>query len=61
MHSFWRIIEATKTFPGGGAFDHLEWTYDGEFELFSASGGGNLNKNFPKIKKPRGGDVQTSI
>ena len=37
-----------------GAFDQLEWTYNGAFDSFSASGGGNLNKNFPKIQMPGG-------
>ena len=36
------------------AFDHLEWTYGGHLHSFSASGGGNFNKNFPKIQM-RGG------
>ena len=29
----------------------------GHLNSFSASGGGNLNKNFPKIQMPGGGDV----
>ena len=37
----------------------------GHLNSFSASGGGNLNKNFPKIQMPggfaRGGDVEASI
>ena len=32
----------------------------GHLNSFSASGGGNLNKNFPKIQMP-GGDVKASI
>ena len=32
MHSFRSIIEATEKCPGVGAFDHLEWTYDGACE-----------------------------
>ena len=32
IHSFRSIIKATEKFPGDGAFDHLEWTYDGAFE-----------------------------
>ena len=37
----------------------------GHLNSFSASGGGNLNKNFPKIQMPRGlpvgRDVEASI
>ena len=41
----------------------------GHLSSFSASGGGNLNKNFPKIQMPgglpgglpEGGDVEASI
>ena len=36
----------------------------GPLNSFSASGGGNLNKNFPKIQIPgglSGGDVEASI
>ena len=33
-----------------GTFDHLGWTYDGEFEQLFGLGRGNLNKNFPKIQ-----------
>ena len=36
----------------------------GHLNSFSASGGGNLNKNFPKIQMPGGlpgGDVEASI
>ena len=43
-----------KSFPGVGAFDHLEWTYDGAFEQLFGLGRGNLNKNFPKIQMPGG-------
>ena len=32
IHSFQSIIKATEKFPGVGAFDQLEWTYDGAFE-----------------------------
>ena len=57
-------MKATEKFPGGGAFDHLEWTYDGAFEQLFGLGRGNLNKNFPKIQMPGGcpgGDVEASI
>ena len=56
LHSFRSIIEPTVKCPGVGAFDHLEWTYDGAFEqLFGlGSGVGNLNKNFPKLQMPGG-------
>ena len=36
----------------------------GHLNSFSASGGGNLTKNFPKIQMPggvAGGDVEVSI
>ena len=37
----------------------------GHLNSFSASGGGNLNKNFPKIQMPAGltggGDVEASV
>ena len=54
------MIPATIKFPGVGAFDHLEWTYDGAFGQLFSLGRGNLNKNFPKIQMPGvlpGGDV----
>ena len=35
-----------------GAFDHLEWTYDGAFEQLFGLGSGELNKNVPKIQMP---------
>ena len=54
LHSFRSIIEATENFPGLGAFDHLEWTYDGTFEQFFGFGRGNLNKNIPKTQMPGG-------
>ena len=48
-----------------GAFDHLEWTYDGAFEQLFGLGRGEFSKNFPKIQMPRGlpggGDVEASI
>ena len=43
-----------KVSLGVGAFDHLEWTYNGAFEQVFGLGRGNLNKNFPKIQMPRG-------
>ena len=48
----------------GGAFDHLEWTYDGAFEQLFGLGRGEFSKNFPKIQMPGGlpgGDVEASI
>ena len=51
---FRSIIAATEKFPGGGAFDHLEWTCNGAFEQLFGLERGNLNKNFPKIQM-RGG------
>ena len=49
MHGFWRIIEATEKFPGLGAFDHLEWTYNGAFKQLFGLRRGDLKKKFPKI------------
>ena len=46
--SYWKV------FPGVGAFDHLEWTYNGAFEQLFGLGRGNLNKIFPKIQIPGG-------
>ena len=37
-----------------GAFDHPKWTYDGALEQLFGPGRGNLNKNFQKVKIPRG-------
>ena len=37
-----------------GAFDHLEWTYDGAFEQLFGLGRGKFSKNFPKIQMPGG-------
>ena len=43
------IMEATEKFPGVGAFDHMEWTYNGAFEQlfglqkFKCPGGGYLS------------------
>ena len=47
-----------------GAFDHLEWTYDGAFEQLFSLGRGEFEQNFPKIQMPGGlpgGDVEASI
>ena len=53
MHN--RLATEVKSFLGVGAFDHLEWIYDGaDLNSFSDSGGGNLKKNFPKIQMPVG-------
>ena len=46
-----------------GAFDHLEWTYDGAFEQLFSFGRGEFEQNFPKIQMPGGlpgGDVEAS-
>ena len=43
-----------------GAFDHLNWTYDGAFEQLSGPGRGDFDKNFPKIQMP-GGNAEASI
>ena len=54
-----------KSFPGVGAFDHLEWTYDGAFEQLFGLGRGEFEQKFcNKYKCPgvaRGGDVEASI
>ena len=54
IHSFRSIIEATESFPGMGAFDHLEWTYDGTFEQLFGPGGGNFEQKFFKNSNGRG-------
>ena len=57
-------LKATEKFSGGGAFDHLEWTYDGAFEQLFGLGRGEFCKNFPKIQMPGGlpgEDVGASI
>ena len=43
-----------KSFPGVGAFDHLEWTYDGAFEQLFGLGRGEFEKNFSKNSNARG-------
>ena len=47
-----------KSFLGVGAFDHLEWTYDGAFEQLFGLGRREFSKNFPKIQMPQ--DVEAS-
>ena len=44
-----------KSFPGVGAFDHLEWTYNGAFEQLFSLERGEFSKNFRKIQCPGGG------
>ena len=66
IHSFRSIIKATvpKSFPGVGAFDHLEWTYDGAFEQLFGLGRGEFEQNFSKTSNARGvaaGDVEATI
>ena len=43
-----------KSFPGVGAFDHLEWTYDGAFEQLFGLGRGEFEQKFSKIQMPGG-------
>ena len=43
-----------KVSLGVGAFDHLEWTYNGAFEQLFGLGRGEFSKNFPKIQMPGG-------
>ena len=48
-----------------GAFDHLEWTYDGAFELVFGLGRGEFEQKFSNNSNAqgvaRGGDVEASI
>ena len=49
-----------KGFPGVGAFDHLEWTYNGAFEQLFGLGRGEFEQKFCKNSNARGaarGDV----
>ena len=43
-----------KSFPGVGAFDHLEWTYDGAFEQLFGLGRGEFEQKFSKNSNTRG-------
>ena len=53
LQSFRSIIEATEKFPGAGAFDHLEWNYNGAFEQLFGLGRGKFGLVH---KRPQGGD-----
>ena len=59
------IKKLPKSFMGVGAFDHLEWTYDGAFEQLFALGRGEFEQKFcKKYKCPgvaRGGGLEASI
>ena len=66
--SFRIIIKATrKVSQGWGHLITWNGPMMGHLNSFSASGGGNLNKNFPKIEMPGGlaggggGDVEASF
>ena len=64
IHSFRSIIKATEKFPGEGAFDHLEWTYDGAFEQLFGLGRGEFEQKVCKKYKCPGvarGEVEASI
>ena len=37
-----------------GAFDHLEWTYDGAFEQLFSLGSGEFEQKFSKNSNARG-------
>ena len=53
-----------KVYRGWGHLITWNGPMMGHLNSFSASGGGNLNKNFPKIQIPGGlpgGDVEASI
>ena len=58
-------MKATEKFPGVGAFDHLEWTYDGAFEQLFGLGRVEYEQKFSKNSNARGGaqggDVEASI
>ena len=54
IHSFWSIIKTTEKFPGVGAFDHLEWTYDGAYEQLFGLGRGEFEQKFSKNSNARG-------
>ena len=43
-----------QSFPGVGAFDHLEWTYDGAFEHLFGLGRGKFEQKFSKNSNARG-------
>ena len=42
------------SFPGVGAFDHLEWTYDGAFEQLFGLGRGEFEQKFSKNSNAQG-------
>ena len=44
-----------KSFLGVGAFDHLEWTYNGAFEQLLGLGRGEFEKKMFKNSNARGG------
>ena len=49
------MFKLLKSFPGMGAFDHLEWTYDGAFEQLFSLGSGEFSKNSDGRGVARGG------
>ena len=57
-------LKATEKFPGVGAFDHLEWIYEGAFEQLFGLGRGEFEQKFSKNSNARGvaggGDVEAS-
>ena len=53
IHSLRSVIEATESFPGVGAFDHLEWTYNGAFEQLFGLGRGEFEQKFSKNSNAR--------
>ena len=54
-----------KSFPGVGAFDHLEWTYNEAFEQLFKPREGEFEQKCSKNSNARGlhggGDVKASI
>ena len=52
-YNSWKIRSCIKDLPGVGAFDHLKWTYSGEFERLFGPGEGNLtNTNSQSSNAP---------
>ena len=50
--AYWKLL---KCFLGVGAFDHLEWTYNGAFEQLFGLGRGEFEQKFSKNSNAREG------
>ena len=48
------ILKLLKSFPGVGAFHHLEWIYNGAFEQLFVLGRGEFEQKFSKNSNARG-------